>query len=877
MGALYESEGNTVIKLNINNRKGNNREENTNMRKQTWKAVVSAAAIAASAILPLQSFAEAKSARLLCNGYTGTGTLTDFQALVKLSPENDYGFSYADCAANDGSDIWFTDAAGNVIPHEVDSWAANGDSFVWVKIPSVVPSTDASFPTEITMHWGDSAGKQTTEAGVWTGFAGVWHMNASGATTETDASGNGLDAVPSTKSSGGGTLANMATTTGVVGTGRVNVDKTALVAGSYTNKLTSCKTFTASGWFSFTGTIGTTYRALVSGDPNNWYTAVYNNSYAQLDSVRTANESTYAQNISVDNFQNNYVYFTFVFDGTNAKIYSNGVSKKDWTTTGVKNMDDDFAIGNRSKGWTSGTEDYNRSWLGNYDEVRLYDGVQSADRIAADYATMSEPTTFLTGDNSIVAAEWSGAAGTGDISDSGNWKCYDASGNLKSGVVPTEATDVTIKGDGVKMQVASGTTLTAKSVTVTNCTLGADCDWTGLGALVCAAETTIDLNGCDLKVVGLGGAAMFTNSVDVAKADLDVTFNTATDNAATAIGGNLRFVKRGSGAFTSSKAQTYTGGTVVSAGQMKQAAGTAAIDAYDAAWTIFGTGEITVDSGATYTTQSKKAYRNHIVLNGGTLENSNAVSRNITNIIARVTANSTITQTQNIIFGDGSDSVKCDMGGHTLTVKIAEGAYFQLQQNFTDTYGKIVLSGTASDASGYLQTTDTGFTVNATNIDFEVGCRLNPKTNDKLKVRNYKQTGSFGTGYGSAATDKWIEVYGTFIPQTQYFTGCVMQDGSSIDLSAKSAPWDILSSLTPNASTGATKKWVSFADGATVTLLLGSRQIDKTTRIVAWGNLTRPDNFATLKFNGVLKGNTVPLAKRQDGLYLAQGFMIIIE
>ena len=155
------------------------------MRKLTGEAAILAAAIAASAMLPLQSFAEAKSARLLCNGYTGTGTLTDFQALVKLSPENDYGFSYADCAANDGSDLWFTDASGNVIPHEVDTWAHNGDSFVWVKMPSVVPQTDENFPSAVTMHWGDLSAKQTTSDSVWTGFVGVWHMGeASGAEAE---------------------------------------------------------------------------------------------------------------------------------------------------------------------------------------------------------------------------------------------------------------------------------------------------------------------------------------------------------------------------------------------------------------------------------------------------------------------------------------------------------------------------------------------------------------------------------------------------------------------------------------------------------------------------------------------------------------------
>ena len=90
--------------------------------------------VAAIAIFPMAARAEAKSATLAVTGYTGTETLSGFQALVKLS-EGVYGFSYAECEASYGGDIWFEDASGAVIPHEVDSWDASGDSFVWVKIP----------------------------------------------------------------------------------------------------------------------------------------------------------------------------------------------------------------------------------------------------------------------------------------------------------------------------------------------------------------------------------------------------------------------------------------------------------------------------------------------------------------------------------------------------------------------------------------------------------------------------------------------------------------------------------------------------------------------------------------------------------------------
>ena len=79
-------------------RKGNTRKENNNMRKQTWKAAVSAAAIAATAMLSTPSLAVAKETTLALAGYTGTTTLTNFQALVKLN-EGRFGFSYDDYAS----------------------------------------------------------------------------------------------------------------------------------------------------------------------------------------------------------------------------------------------------------------------------------------------------------------------------------------------------------------------------------------------------------------------------------------------------------------------------------------------------------------------------------------------------------------------------------------------------------------------------------------------------------------------------------------------------------------------------------------------------------------------------------------------------------
>jgi len=73
-----------------------------------------AAVLTAAALAPFA--ASAGSATLKCAGYTGTETLENFQALIKLD-EGRYGFSYADCADQAaGTDVWFSsDAAGDAV------------------------------------------------------------------------------------------------------------------------------------------------------------------------------------------------------------------------------------------------------------------------------------------------------------------------------------------------------------------------------------------------------------------------------------------------------------------------------------------------------------------------------------------------------------------------------------------------------------------------------------------------------------------------------------------------------------------------------------------------------------------------------------------
>ena len=108
-------------------------------------------------------------------------TLVDFPVLVRLDPTR---IDYAG-AQPQGQDLRFTDANGQLLDHEIESWSPGGTSLVWVKVPSIPAASGAA---SIFMYYGNPAATDAQDpAGVWSGYAGVWHMGPSLA----DSTGNG--------------------------------------------------------------------------------------------------------------------------------------------------------------------------------------------------------------------------------------------------------------------------------------------------------------------------------------------------------------------------------------------------------------------------------------------------------------------------------------------------------------------------------------------------------------------------------------------------------------------------------------------------------------------------------------------------------------
>ena len=342
-------------------------------------ALVAAAICAAAA--PLSSFAEAKSATLKATGYSGS-TLTGFQMLVKLSASNDaYGFSYNE-AGGASHNIWFTSVDGaTVYPHEIDKWDTSGDSFVWVRLPELASGTT------FKMHWSDSASDvQPASGNVWDGYVGVWHMNEDGTTAASDSTANGIGAAPVNNS---GASTSIGTATGKVGAGRAVTQGTMLkVTGHASNgRISDAKVFTVGGWVNRTAT--GSYPRIFCGNVDSGRTQWELFATADNDiSVRGGSKEF--SGCAVNNgTSSGWHYLTVVYNGTTATLYDNGTSYVKSGTINNAAQGNFFTIG----GWTGRND---RSFVGTFDEVRMYNGALSADRIAADYATMNDPTTFLT-------------------------------------------------------------------------------------------------------------------------------------------------------------------------------------------------------------------------------------------------------------------------------------------------------------------------------------------------------------------------------------------------------------------------------------------------------------------------------------------------
>ena len=304
------------------------------------------------------------------------GTQADFPVWVSLVDP-----AIGARAANDGGDLYFTSANGNVLAHELQRYVdAEGRVEAWVKLPTV----DDDDPTRFYINYGDAAmaPPPMPASAVWTsGWNAVWHLDAASPATEPDSAGN-RDAT----SSGGMNASDVVTAP--LGRGLDFDGGNDQLA--FTNSITGGGAHTVSAWVNQRTT--TTNDALVVlGNPAcnqaRWF-------HTRFDAA-TAATGFYCSdwgNPGVDIQGDGWVLVHWVYDGAGAgRIYVNGAMAAGPFTypTPPTTLGANGYIGNAPGGFGQ-----NMGLNATLDEVRIATVARTAGWIATEHANQSAPATF---------------------------------------------------------------------------------------------------------------------------------------------------------------------------------------------------------------------------------------------------------------------------------------------------------------------------------------------------------------------------------------------------------------------------------------------------------------------------------------------------
>ena len=345
---------------------------------------VLAAAVVHAEVLDASLFS--KKCSYLLSGYTGSETLEGFPVLVRLSPTSPSGFSYADCASG-GADVRFTDADGNLIPHEIDTWNTAGESLIWVKVPVL-----AGMSTSIRLYYGAAPSAilpAVDSSSVWSDYALVVHGGAAGIIH--DSSPN-----PVNVTLGGSTIP---TIEGRIGTGNTspapdgNV-KNGVHADSILPKLTGISTFTISGWL----TQEKTGTAILFGSMKAWDNPgllILNEKGTELSfTSRPASGSGSGHKKTAFTWSTGvWMHVCVVYDSTTGTSYYNGAPLLTAEIPASEAPEGQmWGFGNYG-----GFSDHGDCLTGKMDEWRVYNGVASADWIKAEYDSVNNPAFAVPG------------------------------------------------------------------------------------------------------------------------------------------------------------------------------------------------------------------------------------------------------------------------------------------------------------------------------------------------------------------------------------------------------------------------------------------------------------------------------------------------
>ena len=385
-------------------------------------------------------------------------------------------------------------------------------------------------------------------------------------------------------------------------------------------------------------------------------------------------------------------------------------------------------------------------------------------------------------------------------------------------------------------------------------TLAEDTDWRSYDNVNVASGISLDLGGQKLYVKSIGGSGTVTNSVAGGELHIDVPADTSVTISSLELVGSLRLVKEGAGTLNAQKyPQSYSGGNDVVQGILRYYCSSKNINSTSGKSPFGSVMTIDVRSGGILDPYGSYNWGNHTVnLYGGVISNTVAcaysTNKNGLNAIINVYADSDIATTL-----DYTVRGSIRLNGYTLGICIGNGKYLDFAPGITGG-GKLSLI-----AGGWLRNQIGDVTWSGVDIIRQKAAFSLTKA---ISLHDYY--GDYTSNYGKGAGG--LKVSGVFTPATDYFYGCAMQNGSTIDLSTRSSAWSTTSSITDSTMT----KTVSFASEANVTIDLGDREVASGEKIVSWSS----QPTAYFKFAG--KYSIVKPDVRADGIYMGSGVGFIV-
>ncbi len=325
---------------------------------------------------------------------------------------------------------------------------------------------------------------------------------------------------------------------------------------------------------------------------------------------------------------------------------------------------------------------------------------------------------------------------------------------------------------------------------------------------------------------------------------LDIPPEVTVENEGVAIDGNIKLVKDGTGTFVAAKdGQTYSCGTHIVSGTFKGGA------TYNAT-AYAGTGPIIVESGATLDINGNLYfYPNAITLAGGTVANTGtSPTINQTQLVyIKLTADSYFNARSSLgMINSGHGITTIDLGGHTLFVSIGNGAVFRIDN--TD-----IVNGTLKvvENLGIISFVQRETRSQSAILDFtgDLRCYADSQIGDMILREGV---------FSMPGAENWFRVFGKFTPLTDDFGNTEMQDGSTLDLSARTGVMNIVNQA--NAYT------LAIASNATVTVNLAGRTLALGEKLLRWRESQRPDEV-TFQFDAETAQSGIQPVVTDTGLF----------